>query len=202
MTSNDPDQIRREIEETRANLSHNVNDLGETVSPSNVAQRQKDKVAHKVGDVKDRIMGSASDVKQSVTSGTDQSSTGGPAQSAQDLPDAAKRQASGNPLAVGLIALGAGWLLGSLLPASEAERQAAEAVQEKAQPLLDQAKTAGQDIAQNLKEPAQQAGQEVKQSAQGSAETVKGEGQSTAADVKESGQQARDNVQASSQSEG
>ena len=125
-------------------------------------------------------------------------------QTVQGMPDAAKRKAGGNPLAVGLIALGAGWLLGSLLPASEKERQVAEAVQEKAQPLVDQAtegaKAAGQEMVEHLKEPTQQAAQEVKDSAQESAETVKSEGRSTATDVKESGQQAKDTVQESHRS--
>ena len=43
--TNNPDEIRREIEDTRGRLSSDVNALTETVSPSNVARRQADKVA-------------------------------------------------------------------------------------------------------------------------------------------------------------
>jgi gas vesicle protein len=111
----------------------------------------------------------------------------------------AKTQAQGNPLAAGLIALGAGWLLGSLMPASSKERQAAAAVKEQAQPLVSQAqdvaKEAAQEAAQNLKEPAQQAAESVKGTAQDAAQTVKAEGQANAEDVKASAQQSKENVQ-------
>ena len=40
----------------------------------------------------------------------------------QDAPQVARRQAQGNPLAAGLIAFGAGWLVSSLAPASRAEQ--------------------------------------------------------------------------------
>jgi hypothetical protein len=39
-TSSDPDVIREEIEETRRNLSRDVNALGESVTPSHVARRE------------------------------------------------------------------------------------------------------------------------------------------------------------------
>jgi gas vesicle protein len=206
MTTNDPDQIRAEIEQTRRNLSHHVNELGETVSPGNVAQRQKDKVASKASELKDRVMGSATDAKESVMGTTGDVRT--PGQGAvhqagttvQDLPAKARRQTQGNPLAVGLIALGAGWLVGSLLPASEKEREAAQTVKDKAQPLVEEAKAAGQEVAGHLKEPAQQAAEEVKASAQDSVDTVKGEAQSTAQDVKGSAQESKDSLQSSGSS--
>ena len=63
--SNDPDQLRREIERTRENLSQNVNALGEAVDPSAVAKRQVEKVQDKVMGVgqglKEKVMGSRSD---------------------------------------------------------------------------------------------------------------------------------------------
>ena len=39
-TSNDPDEIRADIERTRAALSDDVDDLAESVKPKNVAGRQ------------------------------------------------------------------------------------------------------------------------------------------------------------------
>ena len=41
--SNDPDAIRAQIEATRAGLSDDVNELGEKVSPSQIAKRQGDR---------------------------------------------------------------------------------------------------------------------------------------------------------------
>jgi hypothetical protein len=57
-TSNDPDEIRADIERTRATLSDDVDDLAESVKPKSVARRQVDKVKDAVGNVKDRVMGS------------------------------------------------------------------------------------------------------------------------------------------------
>ena len=42
--SNDPDQIREQIQVTRGTLSSDVNTLADTVRPGNVARRQVDKV--------------------------------------------------------------------------------------------------------------------------------------------------------------
>ena len=65
-TSNDPDVIREEIEQTRRNLSRDVNALGESVTPSHLAKQQAEKVKDKASGLKDRIMGSASDAGSST----------------------------------------------------------------------------------------------------------------------------------------
>jgi hypothetical protein len=131
-TSNDPDQIRAEIEQTRANLSNDVNQLTDTVTPSHVARRQVDKAKGAVFGVKDRVMGSAGDLHSSAS---DKAST--VAGKASDMgsavtgaPTTVKNRAAGNPLAAGLIAVGVGWLVGSLMPVSEREKQAATQVKE------------------------------------------------------------------------
>ena len=84
--SNDPDALRAEIDETRANLSQNVNALGEAVTPSNIARRQADKAMGAVTGVKDKVMGSASDSASSVGD-----SASGLADSAAGVPDQARR---------------------------------------------------------------------------------------------------------------
>ena len=95
----------------------------------------------------------------------------GIAGSAAGMPDRAPRKAQGNPMADAMVALGAGWLVGSLLPASQRERDAARAVEEKAQPVLEEAQELGKEAAANLKEPAQQAA-DVSQSATESQQRV------------------------------
>ena len=190
--TNNPDQIRREIEDTRGRLSSDVNALTETVSPSNVARRQADKVAGAATSVKERVMGAADDVRGS---GSDAASSVGRAPGA--AADKARRRTEGNPLAAGLVALGAGWLIGSMLPASEKEKQAAVAIKDKAEPLVDEAKSVAQDAAQELKEPAQQAAESVKTAATDAASTVAEEGRSTAEDVKSQAQSSADSVRSS-----
>ena len=60
-TSNDPDEIRADIERTRATLSDDVDDLAESVKPKNVAGRQVGKVKEAASSLKDRVMGSDDD---------------------------------------------------------------------------------------------------------------------------------------------
>lgn len=199
-TSNDPDAIRADIEQTRANLSRDVNALGEAVTPSNVARRQADKVKDAAVGVKDRIMGSAHDTGGSASAMAhglgDQASgmAGSMGDKAGDAKHAARRKTQGNPMAAGLVALGAGWLLGSLMPASQKEQELARTAKDKAQPALDEAQSVAKEAAEHLKEPAQQAATTVKESAQSAVENVKAQGQSAADDVRASAQDSAHTV--------
>jgi len=187
MSSNDPDQIRAEIDRTRSELSTNVDALGEAVTPGNIARRQADKVKGGMVGIKDKVMGVDDPTSPSVGE-----RVGGAADEAQRQ---LRQRTKGNPMAAGLVALGAGWLLGSLLPASQKEREAAVAAKEKAAPVIDEAKSVAQESAEHLKEPAQEAAQSVKQTAQEAAETVKAEGQQRADEVRSSAEESRQTVQ-------
>ena len=79
-TSNDPDEIRADIERTRAALSDNVDDLAESVKPKNVAGRQVGKVKEAASNIKDRVMGSDDDDYSGSAVGT----VGDKASSAKD----------------------------------------------------------------------------------------------------------------------
>jgi hypothetical protein len=199
--SNDPDQIRAEIEQTRANLSNDVNTLTDTVTPSNVAKRQVDKARAGVVGVKERVMGSAADLGSSAS---DKASnmTGTVADKASDMgsavtgaPTTVKNRAAGNPLAAGLVAVGLGWLVGSLMPVSEREKQAAtqakDTVKETAAPVVTDAV---KEVADNLKQPAQEAVESVKETAADAAQTVKEEGQASAQDVQGQAVDAKDTI--------
>ena len=60
-TSNDPDQIRADIERTRRSLSSNVDALAHEAKPSTMAKRQVGKVSGAVTGLRERVMGSAQD---------------------------------------------------------------------------------------------------------------------------------------------
>jgi hypothetical protein len=214
--STDPDQIRREIDQTQRELSADVDALTEKVSPPRIMERRVRRTRVAMTNVKDRIMGSTSDAYQtagSATSGTRQavsdraSSARGTASdmasSARDTasdvassaadtvrsaPETVRRRAQGNPLAAGLVAFGAGWLLSSLLPASQPEQQVATQVKdfavEQGRPVAQELSQAGQQAAGELRESAQQRAETVKQTAADAASTVKGETQAAASDVK------------------
>src|ERR1700712_5704067 len=181
--SNDPDQIRRDIERTRTELSDNVNALGDKVNPGSIAKRQVSRVRDAATSVKDAVLGSASDA---ADTGQQVATTMGDAVS--DAPSAVARRAQGSPIAAGLIAFGAGLLVSSLLPASNVEQQAAESVKDTAQPMVDNLTDTAKEVAGNLKEPAQQAVEEVKSTASDAAATVQDEASSAEDDVKNQAQ--------------
>jgi hypothetical protein len=120
------------------------------------------------------------------------------ASTVQEAPHAVRRQTQGNPLAAGLIAFGAGWLISSLLPASRREQELAEQAKNKAtelgQPLADAAKQAATAMKDNLQEPAQQAVESVKSTATDAGRTVVDESHGAAQDVQASTQDAAGTV--------
>jgi len=174
-----PDELKQNIEETRAGLTHNVDTLAEKVSPSSIASRRMDDARGAVTSVKDRVMGTGSALTDRASAVTD---------SVSSAPDAVRAKASGSPLAAGVIAFGAGLLISSLMPATEREQHAATALKEKAEPLTNQATEEVKAQAQQLKEAitpaAQDAAQQVKSTAQEAATTTKEHATSAAQDVR------------------
>jgi len=197
MTSNDPEAIRRDIEQTRASLSQDVDVLNEKVSPRSAEQRRKEAAASSRSRAKDKVMGSVPSAPAMPSLGSGGSGgSGGTVQAVgsriSSAPDMARSQAQGNPLAAGLIAFGAGWLASSLLPASQAEQQAARALQERASDLAEPAKSVAKDAASQLQGSAQQAAESVRSTAQEAVQEVKDDAQSAKSDVQ---QQAQGSVQ-------
>ncbi|MEV0428940.1 DUF3618 domain-containing protein [Micromonospora sp. NPDC050495] len=210
--STDPDQIRREIEATRNNLSSDVDALAYKVSPSRIVDDRKRRVQHALTNVKDKVMGTASDLGHSTGHATH--AMGGHASSAastvgdkahaaassvgdaaQRAPQVLREKSEGNPIAAGMIAFGVGMLVSSLLPPTRREQQVAAQVKEKAAEhggvVKEKLGEVASEIKDELREPAQHAAQSVKSTAQDAAQTVKEDSRSAAHDVKDTAQQAR-----------
>ncbi|MGN6330929.1 MAG: DUF3618 domain-containing protein [Motilibacteraceae bacterium] len=203
---NDPEALRAQIERTRAELSGDVDQLADRVTPSHIVQRKVDRTRGRLGGMKDKIMGSAHHATQS-TSGSMSSATGsasdqlhsaagsaqqvaGQAQQAlHEAPHKAIQQTQGSPLIAGAVAFGVGYLVSALLPASEAEQHVAEQAKDKVQPVAQQAKQeltqTAKESAQHLKEPAQQAVEQVKGTATDATEQVKGQAKGETVDLRE-----------------
>jgi hypothetical protein len=216
-TSNDPDEIRADIERTRATLSNDVDELAESVKPQSVARRQVEKVKDAVGSVKERVMGSddddydrgaadtvadrASGAKDAVADRaytaketvSEKASQAGEA--VREAPTTLKRKTQGNPLAAGVIAFGLGMLVSSLIPSSEKERQAVSSLQENIEPVKQKAAEVARDVGESLKPAAQEAAESVRTTAQEGVESVRQEGQYAAQDVKDQAQQSKETVQ-------
>ena len=209
--SNNPEQIRTDIEQTRAALGQDVDALAEKVDPTKVVERQKDRVRDRFRNVRETIMGTPDEdagsepgaLQQAGERAQDMAQQAGEraqdmahqaGEAVQNLPDKISSGTRGNPLAAGLIAFGAGWLAASLIPASRTEQDAAEKVKDRAQPLVNEAKSVAQEAGEHLKPQAQQAAQAVKDTATQGAQNVKEEGQSHAQDLKDDSQRAARHV--------
>ena len=108
-------------------------------------------------------------------------------------PELIQHQTQGNPLAAGLIAFGAGFLVSTLIPPSEPERQAAGALQEKLEPVKERAIEAGQGLKEQVQQAATEGLGHVKESASEAAQQVK-------QDVDDAGGQVKDHTQQGLQS--
>jgi uncharacterized protein YjbJ (UPF0337 family) len=188
-----PEQIKQDIESTRAQLSGDVNALTEKVTPGRVVGRQVQRTRSAVTSLKERVMGSDTDSGGTgALSSTVSQTASNLAGTASSAPAAVRQRTEGNPLAAALIAFGAGWLASSILPASQPEQQLAGQVKDKAgdvaQPVVEQAKQTGQEMVGNLHEPAQQAVEQVRSTAQDAASTVTGQAKDSAGDVKDEAQ--------------
>lgn len=148
-----PEQLRADIERTRMELDRDLEALADKVSPRQMVNRRVERARTVVRDVKDQVMGTASDKAQDI------------AETAQQTPQAVQRKARGNPIAAGMIAFGAGWAISSLIPPTKAERTAARVIEDKArepvQGLKEEVKHAAHDIKETMREPVSDAASEV-----------------------------------------
>jgi ElaB/YqjD/DUF883 family membrane-anchored ribosome-binding protein len=174
-----PDAIRADIEQTRRELGGDVDALADKVTPSKIVERQTDKIKGGFRSLRYRVMGAAEDAGEGIG----------------DVKDRVVAKAEGNPIAVGLIAFGAGLLAASLIPASQREKEMAEGVKEQAQPLVDNLKDAAGEAGRNLKEPAQNAATAVKDAATDAADTVTQEAKDATQEVKDRTQNPAPNTQ-------
>ncbi len=189
-----PEEIRRDIERTRAELSDNVNALGDSTSPSNIARGQVDKVRESAASLKERVFGAPEDPYDDGVVGNARSAVDDVAGNAagvvaeardavSDAPRKVRSGTRGNPVAAGLIALGIGALVGGLIPTSRREHEAVQQLKDASEPLMDEVKQMAMEAKDKLQPLAQEA-----------AESVKGIAQDAGEQVKQDATQAKDRV--------
>ena len=204
-TSSDPDRIRADIEQTRSELSGDVDALTDRVSPARIAERQTDKVKHAVSDVRDKVFGSPGEDRSAKPAGADGTGAG-----LADVPQRVTDTAAGNPWAAGLIAFGVGLLAASLIPSTRQEQDLVSQAKgsDAVKQATEEAKSVAREVGDNLKQPAQEAvesvkqtatagAQEVKQTAAEGVDDVRSTGQHAAQDVRDDANQSRERLQGS-----
>jgi len=207
-----PEELKSDIAQRREQMGDTLDAIGDRVSPGQIAGRQKALMRRRVTGWRYSIMGQPDQPSYGYSSGSyasgtdeDQDSPGltdriqDRAQAVTDAPQAARRQAQGNPMAAGLIAFGAGLLIATVLPESETEQQAVQQVQPKLEQAASQAGEIGQQVADTAKQSAQEHGQELKGSVTDAAQQVKQEASGAAQEVKDHAQDAAQDVKGEAQ---
>ena len=184
-----PDQLKQDVESTRAELSDTLDAIGDRVSPGRMIERRKNRMRQGVDTVRERIMGvthgTADSTKEKLSSTMD---------TVRDLPDVGRQQTQGHPLVAGALAFGIGFLIAAVVPRTEAEEQMAPQLADKVEPLKQELAQTGQQVAQQLKEPAQQAATELKDTAKEGAQEVAQQAKQGADETASAGRQAADEL--------
>jgi gas vesicle protein len=178
----DPDAIREDIEQTRADMSETVEAIG---YKADVPSRAKDKVSQTVDNMKNKVSGTATRAKEAVTGTT--SRVGEATPSSGEVKQQAKRAvglAQENPLGLAVGAVALGFLAGLAVPSTRMENQrlgpvadqVKDKVKETGQEALDRGKQVAQEAAssaaETAKERTQQHGQDLAQSAKQNAQDI------------------------------
>jgi gas vesicle protein len=127
----DPEVIRKDIEQTRERMGDTVDALG---YKTDVKSRAKESVTGKVEGVKEKLVGAKDSVTESVGGAKDSAMSATP--SAGDMQQGAKKAvgvAQENPLGLAVGAAAIGFLAGMLIPSTRVEN-------EKIGPMADQVK--------------------------------------------------------------
>ena len=192
----DPDAIRQDIEQTRAEMSETVEAVG---YKADVPSRAKEAVSDKVENVKSKVSDTATRAKEAVV-GTTSRAGDSVSEAASRVGDATPdrgevkqttRRVAGiareNPLGLAIGAAAIGFLAGLAIPSTRIEDeklgpvadQVKDRVRETGQEALDRGRQVAQEVASTATETArssaQEHGQELADSAKQSTQDVQSE---------------------------
>jgi ElaB/YqjD/DUF883 family membrane-anchored ribosome-binding protein len=171
----DPDAIREEIEQTRAEMTETVAAIG---YKADVPSRAKEKLSEKVDSVKSKVSDTASRAKEAVTGTVSRAGdTMSDATPSGDQVRQRARRAAGlaqeNPLGLAIGAVAVGFLAGLAVPSTRVEDErlgpvadeVKERVRETGQEALERGKQVAREAASSTAEAAREHGQDLAQSA-------------------------------------
>jgi hypothetical protein len=186
-------------------ITGTVEQIENRIMPGRIMARRRDRVRHTLTDWKDTVFGNdepdypdmwAASRRPAGQQHPDQQGLVGRAGDAtshalesakegvQQAPQMLRRQARGNPMAAGAIALGAGWLFATVLPRTQEERAMARRMEPKLAETAAAVKSEGQALASDLEEPARDALEQVKHTGQEVASELRDEAKDAAASVR------------------
>jgi hypothetical protein len=185
----EPDAIRQDIEQTRADLGETVEAVG---YKADVPSRTKDAVSDKVENMKSKVSDTATRAKEAVTGAADRASDATPSRGqVKQTTRRAAGMARENPLGLAIGATALGFLAGLAVPSTRVEDerlgrvsdQVMDKVKETGQEALDRGKQVAQEVAstaaETAKDKTQEHGQGLADSAKQSAQDVGDQAQQT-----------------------
>jgi gas vesicle protein len=204
------DELRRDIEVRREDLTRDVDALGDRVSPQRIMERRTDAVRGRFRSAKEAVMGRAEDVSGRAVdlregaggmAGSVRSSAGDVAERAQEgmhrtadtvseVPERLRHEAQGNPLAAGLVAFGLGLLAATTLPESRRERRLARQVQPALEDAARVAADSGRELAEDLKPRVAESAEHLRERARESVDHVSEQAAASAHAVADEGKGA------------
>ena len=157
----DPEVIRKDIEDTRERMGDTVDALA---YKADVKTRAKESVSDKVDTIKSKVTGTKDSVTESVAGARDSMSDATP--STGDVKHQAKRtvgMAQENPLGLAIGATAVGFIAGMLIPSTRVED---EKIGPMADQMMEKARETGQEALERGKDVAQQAADSARETVQ------------------------------------
>jgi gas vesicle protein len=161
------EELRNDIEARRRNMTGTVDAIEDRVMPGRIIDRRKRLTRQWWHDTRDRVMGTSSDTMQQAK-GRVQEMANDVEQMAGKVTDAPAQiaeQTRGAPLVAGGIAFGIGALLASVIPETDPERRAGQAIGPQLSAATDAMRDVGQQALETAKGAAEQAVGDLKESA-------------------------------------
>jgi hypothetical protein len=183
------EELRAQLGAQRAEVSRDLDAIGDHISPTRIIQRRRSAARQRFTDMKDRVMGVAeSSVDEARHFGG--AATDTVSGSVATAVHGTRSAAEGNPLALGLVAFGAGLVAATVFPASRTERQLAEQAQPALEKAVSEVGPAARHVVDELKPAAQEAVADLKDAGKEAVAAVKEEASTAATEAKAEATQA------------
>jgi len=197
------EELRSDIEQRRQNMSGTVDAIEDRVLPGRIIDRRKRAARTWIHDTRDRVMGQPSPVSDAKERITGVASTMGDTmeqatEKVAEVPAQLAEQTRGAPLIAGGIAFGIGVLLAIVIPETQPERRAVEAMAPQLGAATDAVKEAGQHTLETAKQAAQEAVGDLKETAAEHAGEVTDQAKEAGSEVGRAAEEQRQPVTPSS----
>ncbi len=189
-------ELRRDAQHQRERMGDTLEAIGDRLSPERIVERRKAAVGQRFRNVKEAVMGSPDYDEFGGSGGGLRGRAEGMASSASDAlqgatqqvqqaPQAIAAQASGNPLAAGIVAFGLGALFATVLPKTRTEQHLVEEARPQLESAAEELKDVGRAVASDAKERTTSAVAEVKAAGESATGSVRDQARESAEHVRQ-----------------